>query len=613
MDMIIAVDSQRQITEFNRAAELTLGYRKKEVLGKHVDMIYADISEGQSVHKSTLEKGKHLREIMNKRKNGETFPALIAASTIFNNKGESIGVMGVSRDISEQKAAEMVLRDSEEKFRSIFEESRDAIYISSAEGYTVDFNLSMERMLGYDREALLNLPVKNVYAIKETRLQFQKFIEAQGYVKDYELQFRKKDGLIIDCLVSATVRNDRDGNLIGYQGIIRDISESKQAEKDREEALQEARKANKVKSLFLANMSHEIRTPLTAILGFIELIEDSTHDKVSKEEKGFFEIIRRSGDRLMHTVHSILDISQIEAGTYKLKRESLDLVNLVQDLINEYQLMVAEKNLKLEYESDLDSAFIMADKNSLSGSFSNILDNAIKYTDQGKIIVSIELKSNQYVLSFKDTGIGISKEYLGRLYDAFAQESEGYNKKYQGIGLGMALAKLHLDMNQVEIDVESTKDVGTTFILTFKPEINPVRKKEMKRETTKVLPVDKPTDLLQVLFVEDDPNTQKLINIYLKEQYTVCFADSVANAKQQLKEQKVNLVLLDLSLKGNEDGLDLARFIRKSKQWKTLPIIAATAHAFTSDRDNCIAAGCDDYLSKPVKKENLLEKISKFV
>ncbi|MCH7732203.1 MAG: response regulator [Candidatus Marinimicrobia bacterium] len=503
LDMVISVDKKRRIVEFNQAAEKTFGYSKVEVLGKHINILYANPAEGLEAHKTTRQAGQFYGEILNKRKNGETFTSFLSSSILMDENSEFLGVMGVSRDITD-----------------------------------------------------------NIKTRKELEVALVKALDGE-----------------------------------------------------------------RVKALFMANMSHEIRTPLNAILGFTDLLEISTINLVSEEEKGFFNTIKNSGNRLMQTVHEILDISQIEAGTYNLKIEQFDLVGLVRDLVNGVKPMADTKGLKMKYTWEIDSAFIKADLNGVSQAISNILDNAVKYTEQGKIIVSIEQKSKQYVLSIHDTGIGIAEEYLENMFKVFTQESEGYTKKFQGIGLGMAIAKRHLDMNQVGIDVESTKNVGTTFTLTFKP----VKKRILEKQVEKVAakdkpiaepvekqvekvaakdkPIAEPVEKQQVLLVEDDPNSQRLIEYFLKGQYNICFAVSVDEAKQQLQQNQVDLILLDLSLVGNEDGLDLVRWMRKTKTWQKTPVIATTAHAFTKDRDNCIAAECNDYISKPIKREKLLEKI----
>jgi len=173
----------------------------------------------------------------------------------------------------------------------------------------------------------------------------------------------------------------------------------------------------------------------------------------------------------MNTVHEILDISQIEAGTYVNKIDDFDLVQLVQELVDGMQIIAKEKQLKLEFHSTRKYVQVRAGRDGIYQSISNILDNAIKYTVKGKITLSLRQKSESAVLKIQDTGIGISKDYINRLFKAFTQESEGYTKKFQGIGLGMSIVKHHLDLNQVDIAVASTKGKGTAFTLTFpKPE-----------------------------------------------------------------------------------------------------------------------------------------------
>ncbi len=377
---------------------------------------------------------------------------------------------------------------------------------------------------------------------------------------------------------------------------------------------EEVKQSEKMKTLFLANMSHEIRTPLTTIVGYSEIIENSVRDKVGSEEYQFFDVIRNSSDRLLQTIHNVLDISQLEAMSFDLKPELIDLNGQVEMIVAEQSSHAKEKNLDLKYISRLKSSLIKADKYCISQALSNLLDNAIKYTREGSISVSISGKKHQIILQVKDTGIGMTKKYQENLFDMFSQESTGYTKEFQGVGLGLALTKRYLELNEIPITVTSKKNVGTTFTLTFRKskQLKVVQKKE-KADTPSDKSPDTGAGQGRLLVIEDDLNAQKLFKFFLGESYHTLFAVSVAEAKQQLRGNKVDLILLDLSLIGNEDGLDLARYLRKTKRWKEIPIIAVTAHAFTSDRDNCLTAGCDDYISKPIKKRDLIEKIRQYV
>ncbi|NQT96555.1 MAG: PAS domain S-box protein, partial [Candidatus Marinimicrobia bacterium] len=253
---------------------------------------------------------------------------------------------------------------------------------------------------------------------------------------------------------------------------------------------EDVKQSEKLKTLFLANMSHEIRTPLTAIIGYTELIENSVRDKVRSEERQFFDIIRNSSERLLRTIHNVLDMSQLEAMSFNLRPESIDLSELAEMVVAEHASQAEEKNLDLIYRSHVKRPTIKADKYCISQALSNLLDNAIKYTQKGCITVSLSEEDRQIILQVKDTGIGITKKYQENLFDMFSQESSGYTKEFQGVGLGLALTKRYLDLNEIPITITSKKYVGTTFTLTF-----PIIKKSKvvsKKEKAEIPSVEPP-------------------------------------------------------------------------------------------------------------------------
>ena len=384
--------------------------------------------------------------------------------------------------------------------------------------------------------------------------------------------------------------------------------------KERLLALEEARQANKVKDLFLANMSHEIRTPLNSMLGFTQIIEERFKDQMDEQESEYFQIINSSGHRLINTVHGVLDISRIEAGVMPHNPEIIQLATPIESIYKEFKLAAVEKNLKFTYNNQIDDGTVKVDEPSLVKAFSNLVDNAIKYTEEGQIKIQLNEQNGKYVLSISDTGIGIGTDYLNRIYDAFSQESTGYTKKYQGLGLGLSIAKSCLDMNGIPIAVESKQGVGTTFSLTFTPADRVIAEPEIKtvptgtkveKTVSKVKPV--------VLLVEDDLHNRRALEVILKQKYETPYAVSVDEAKKQLRENVVDLIILDLSLEGDEDGLDLVKYMKAKKGLKDIPVIAVTAHAFPTDRDNVLNAGCDDYMSKPINIKKLLDMIGRYL
>jgi len=275
-----------------------------------------------------------------------------------------------------------------------------------------------------------------------------------------------------------------------------------------------------------------------------------------------------------------------------------------------------EKGLEIKMSQEGKAAYAHVDEYCIIQALSNLVENAIKYTDEGYVELRLTSMDKRHRLIIKDTGIGMSKEYMKRMFEIFTQESEGYTKRYQGIGLGLAITKQYLDLNGVQVEVESEPERGTTFTLWFKAATPEKKKIELKPEIPQV---EELTELAEtdhkphILVVEDDVNSQKLLQFYLQSGYEVSFAISVAGARELLKSKPVDLILVDLSLVGNEDGLDLVRWMRKTKRWKDIPAIAATAHAYESDRRKCMAAGCDDYLAKPLRRSDLLQTIQKLL
>lgn len=234
-----------------------------------------------------------------------------------------------------------------------------------------------------------------------------------------------------------------------------------------EEALKKAEQADKVKTLFMANMSHEIRTPLNAILGFTDLIEQTTKDFLSPEQHEFFTLIRHSGKRLMNTVHGVLDISQIESGTFKLEPVKLDLKSLVGLIVKGLKSEADEKGLRLDYICFEKTAIIRADEYCVTGALTNLIHNSIKYTEKGRIDVTLQNKETEIQVVITDTGIGMSNAFQTNLFAPFTQESTGYTKQFQGVGLGLALTKRYLDLNGAEIGIVSEQGKGTRVTVNF--------------------------------------------------------------------------------------------------------------------------------------------------
>jgi len=281
----------------------------------------------------------------------------------------------------------------------------------------------------------------------------------------YESTFRKKDGSLIDVHVKYEI--------IDYLGkpatfaIIRDITEQKKADEELHYALEKAQEGERIKSTFMANVSHEIRTPLNSILGFTELLESHLEDRLVDDEKLFIQFIHANGTRLQHTVDEILNISQIESNTVRLNPIRFQLKTLLLKLEEEYQFLAKEKKLEFSVNSKVQDDEVYLDEYLLTQTIANLLDNAIKYTETGSVKIDLSQSNDHLSLSIVDTGVGMSNDYQERMFRPFTQESEGFTKTYQGIGLGLALVKRYTELNGLELSIESEKGKGTQAMLTL--------------------------------------------------------------------------------------------------------------------------------------------------
>ena len=374
----------------------------------------------------------------------------------------------------ERKRGEEALRESEEKFRTLFEESRDAIYISTREGAMVDANQSALDLFGYSKEEILGLDVPELYANPVGRTIFQQEIELKGSLKDYEVKMCKKDGTVMDCLLTSIIWRSSDGTILGYQSVIHDITERKKMEKKIKEYTRDLEKkvhertrelirANQLKSEFLASMSHEFRTPLNSILSFTELLLLEIDGAVTAEQKLDLEMIKESGEDLLALVNDLLDLSKIEAGRVELRTEPVDVLGVIDAVASQLGIKAAEKGLTITTCSSEELPSVMADESRLRQVLRNLVENALKFTDEGRILITAYSGEGEVIFSVEDTGIGVSEEDQKVIFDKFGQATKGTPKEMGGAGLGLSVAKELVELHKGRIWVESELGKGSTF------------------------------------------------------------------------------------------------------------------------------------------------------
>lgn len=283
----------------------------------------------------------------------------------------------------------------------------------------------------------------------------------------YDFMFKKKTGEDFYGEVQGAFVLDDHNVPTALRLYIRDLTQQRLADKRLELALLAAKKANMAKDQFIANISHEFRTPLTSIIGFTDYLKKSLGDALEPKDRKSFDSIYRNSNRLLRTVNTILNFSEMESGSRQLNPHIVYLNQFVQDLCNYLDESARKKGLKLEFITSTKDDKVWLDEYSIEQALENIIQNAIKYTEEGGITVKLKRHRKQLVLIIADTGIGISAEYFSQMFQPFSQASEGLTREYQGLGLGLALTKRYLDWNNVEIEVESKPNQGSTFTLTF--------------------------------------------------------------------------------------------------------------------------------------------------
>ncbi len=276
------------------------------------------------------------------------------------------------------------------------------------------------------------------------------------------------DGNTITLLTNKIPLRNSIGEITGMIGTYIDITELKHKEKELLEAKERAEQSDKLKSEFLAQMSHEIRSPMNAILSFSNIIKEDINEKLTQDQLKYFNGIESAGQRLIRTVDLILNTSEMHVGTYQPYFNRIKLIGeVIESVKHDYTKQINEKGLILNIVSNVPEVIIVGDKYSVLQIFMNLIDNAVKYTSEGSIIIKVDKNKDEIKVIIEDTGIGMSEEFMTRMYEPFRQEERGYSRRFEGNGLGLSLVKKYCELNRITIEVESKKDIGTKFTLTF--------------------------------------------------------------------------------------------------------------------------------------------------
>ena len=536
-----------------------------------------------------------------------------------NEEGKVISLIGTIQDITEHKEAEMAIKNERLLLRTVIDNIPDSIYIKDLNCRKTLVNSTEMRFAGVSTES--EIIGKDDFDLFPKELA-EKFFADDQRVLWSGLPILNREEFLFDenqekrwLLTSKIPLKGSDNQIIGLLGIGRDITEIKKTEIELKKAKEKAEENDRLKSAFLANMSHEIRTPMNGILGFADLLKEPMLSYEEQEE--FISLIELSGKRMLSIINDIVDISKIESGQMTVNISESNINEQIEYIYTFFKPEIEQKGMQLYINNGLLSkdSVIKTDREKIFAILTNLVKNAIKYSDSGIIEFGYILPhtGEKAELEFfvKDQGIGIPHDRQEAIFERFIQADSGNKRAYQGAGLGLAITKKYVEMLGGKIWVESEPGQGSIFYFTL-PYITPEDNVVANENLFHPYYVDNPDLKLKILIAEDDYTSEMLICQLLKKnsRELLNVGTGIEAVEAVLKNPDIDIILMDIQMP-EMDGYEATRQIRKFN--KNIIIIAQTAFGLSGDREKALEAGCNDYLVKPINKDNLFAIIQKYV
>ena len=608
-DAIFITDLDGRYVYTNKAVSEMLGFTSKEMLSKTIlNLSPPDKKDDYlDVFKSIISEGKGFTEIELLKKDGNFISVDLNAVLLPDGR-----VYASCRDITDRKRTEEELNQERRMLRTLIDNLPDPIYVQDKECRKVIANKADVENIGKKKESeVLGKTDIELFPSPIGKRGYdddKKVINSGKPIFNLEEEFISASGVKRWLQTTKIPLWDKDGNVNGLVGIGHDITERKQIIEELIRAKEKAEESDKLKTAFLHNISHEIRTPMNAIVGFSALLGEPEIDNVTR--KSYIETIMQSSNHLLSIITDIVDISNIEANLIKTYKNEVSVNAIIRSLCNQFIPKSVEKKINIICETGLSDsdALVLTDKTKLTQILSNLLSNALKFTDKGQIKIWYSLKENYLEFGVSDTGIGISPEHHARIFDRFYQVQNAMERLYEGTGLGLAISKAYIEHLGGKIWLTSEPGKGTSFYFRIpyeKQAMATLLVNETKTPDNYVFPVKK-----VILVAEDIESNFKLIRYFLSgSNAEVLHAYNGKEAVEKcLSTEKIDLILMDIKMPVM-DGYTAIKLIREKNT--SVPIIAQTAYA--DDKEKAIECGCSGFISKPFDKKGLFKVLFEFI
>jgi PAS domain S-box-containing protein len=628
--LIWSVNKALQLTSFNKNYTRLIEYQLDELPTLHASapkLGWRMIGEEnrrmlEEKYRQTFRGFPQNFELFFETIRGETYlefhlnPILLAGGVIEE-------VSGIARDITNRKRAEIATRQSEEKFRGIFENLQDIYARVDRKGRITMISPSVFKRMGYTPEEVLGQDATQFFVDKTIIRRAMIKLGRNHSLRNFEVSMRRKDGTERQFMFNMLLLKDEQGIYSVVAVLARDISELKRQSVELVKAKEEAERSLKVKERFLANMSHEIRTPMNGVIGMIDLLNDTQLDE---EQRSYVKTIKRSSETLLNILNDILDLSKIEAGKMALHESPVAFKEIFEKLIALFGQQASSKNNELTYHISAElPTFVIADQTRLLQILSNLTSNAIKFTENGTVRVEASLiskrgKFNRIRVDVKDSGIGISPENINLLFNSFSQVDTSSRKSFGGTGLGLSISKELAHLMKGEVGVESVVGMGSTFWFTIELKETAISPTQQTTEVAEIALANFFSDYHpNVLLVDDNAVNRKVASEILRKAGCVVVtadsgpaaileAEKGQNSKEKGEFNGFDVIFMDIQMP-DMDGVETTQNLR-DKFGKQLPtVVAMTAYSMREDRERFISQGLDDYIAKPIRAQSLIAKV----